>query len=307
MFRLHLIKLNSTDVNRFYKDVERILKGESSMAISVNTNLAALTAQSALSKSTSTMTTAMERMSTGSRINSAKDDAAGLSIASTFNTQIRGSKVASSNIQQGQNLLQTADGALSSMEDNLNRIRDLAVQAANGTNSSTSRSAIESEAAARIAEINDTANNAKFNGVDLLSSTAATSVTLQVGANSGDTLTLANVFGDAQASTLGLTTDAATAFADATSSNSFLTEIDSALKEVASRRADIGAYQNRLDSKSDNLNVTIENFTASKGTIMDADVAEEASSYINAQILQQTSASLLSTANQSPSIALSLI
>lgn len=277
------------------------------MAISVNTNVASLTAQSALSKSTKAMDTAMERMSTGYRINSAKDDAAGLSIASSFNTQIRGSKVASKNIQEGQNLLQTADGALSSMEDNLNRIRDLAVQAASGTNSSTSRAAIQKEAAARMAEIDSTATAAKFNGVELLSEDSETSVTLQVGANGSDTLALANVFGDARSSTLGLTTTAATAFTDATTANSFITKVDAALKEVASRRSDIGAYQNRLDSKLDNLSVTIENFTASKGTIMDADIAEEASSYINAQISQQTSASLLVTANQGPSLSLSLV
>ncbi len=277
------------------------------MAISVNTNVASLTAQSSLAKATKTMTTAMERMSTGQRINSAKDDAAGLSIATTFNTQIRGSKVASKNIQEGQNLLQTADGALSSMKDNLDRIRDLAVQAASGTNSSTSRSALEKEATARIAEINDTAKSADFNGIKLLSSTSSSSVTLQVGANDSDTLTVSNVFGDASASTLGLTTGAATAFASTTSANSFIKEVDSALKEVSTRRSEIGAYQNRLDSKLDNLSVTIENFTASKGTLMDADIADEASSYINAQILQQTSASLLSTANQAPSIALSLI
>ena len=277
------------------------------MAISVNTNLASLVAQNSLRTSTNSMNSAMEKMTTGYRINSAKDDAAGLAIATTFNTQIRGSKVADKNIQEGANLLQTAEGALGTMEDNLNRIRDLAVQASNDTNSTASRLAIQKEVEARIAEINDTAAKTNFNGVELLSANAATSLTLQVGANSSDSLALENIFGNASAGALGITSAADAAFVDGDSARSFIDEVDAALASVSAKRAEIGAYQNRLEAKLDNINVTIENFTAAKGTIMDADIAAESTNYINSQILQQTSTSLLATANQAPSIALSLI
>lgn len=279
------------------------------MSIVINTNVLALTAQSSLNKAQAGLTQSLERMTTGFKINRAADDAAGLSIATNLNTQIRGSQVAQDNIQQGVNVLQTTEGALTTISDNINRIRDLAAQAANGVNSTASRLAIQSEVTARVAEINKTADATEFNGVKLLNG-SITSMRLQVGANSNTTensITVSDVFGNAKCSTLGLTTPVATAFADPAAAASFIDECDTALENLTEKRSNIGAYQNRLGSTLDNLKVTVENMTASKSTIMDADIAKESSTYTKQNILQQASASLLAQANQTPSIALTLI
>lgn len=279
------------------------------MSIVVNTNISSLVAQNSLNKATNSLNTSLERMSTGYKINKAADDAAGLSIATNINTQVRGSKVAKDNIQQGINVLQTTEGSLTTITDNINRIRDLALQAANGVNSSASRDAIKAEVTARIAEIDKTAAAAEFNGVKLLDGSIDT-LRLQVGPNSTaaeNSISVTGVFGEAKASSLGITTDADTAFADADAAAAFVEECDTALSALAEKRSAIGAYQNRLNSNLDTLTVGIENMSASYSTIMDADIAEESSNFIKSQILQQASASLLSQANQTPSIALSLI
>ena len=286
------------------------------MAIVVNTNVSALMAQRNLNSATNALSTSIERMSSGLKINRAADDAAGLSIATNMNTKIRGSEVAQSNIQQGINVLQTAEGYLSGITDNINRVRDLAVQASNGINSTDSKAAIIKEVKARVAEIDKQANGAEFNGVKLLDgagSIATNGMRLQVGSGSDtatNSITVENVFKKATASAIGLAADTAaidTAFATATAAAAFIANCDAALKDITTRRADIGAYQNRLTANYDALGVTMENLQASKSTIMDVDVAKEASSLTRAQILQQAATSLLSQANQTPSIALSLI
>ncbi len=282
------------------------------MSIVVNTNVSALMAQRNLNSATNLLNTSIERMSSGLKVNRAADDAAGLSIATTMNTKIRGSEVAQSNIQQGINVLQTAEGYLSGITDNINRIRDLATQAANGINSTDSRQAIIKEVNARVDEINKQAGSAEFNGVKLLDGTSLSSgMRLQVGADADATnnsITVSSsVFANATASAIGLKTAISSAFTDAASAASFLTECDSALKDITARRADIGAFQNRLSANYDSLGISIENLTASKSTIMDTDVAKEASKLTKAQILQQASVSLLAQANQTPSIALSLL
>lgn len=285
------------------------------MAIVVNTNVASLSIQRSLSAAGNSLSTSIERMSTGLKINSSRDDAAGLSIATKLNTQIRGSKVAQSNIQQGSSVLQTAEGDLNTISDNINRIRDLALQAANGINSSDSKNAIIKEVKARTDEIDRTANASKFNGVALLSS-EADDITLQVGGNADadtNSITVENVFKTATSSALGLVTGSAqyadidAAFASASTAASFVTDCDNALTEVTNRLADIGAYQNRLDSALSSLKVSEQNTTAAKSTIMDADIAQEASNYTKQSILQRASATLLAQANQMPSIALTLI
>ena len=277
--------------------------------IIVNTNLPSMMVQRNLNKATASLNTAIERMTTGLKINRAADDAAGLYVANGLETQIRGSEICESNLQTGINILQIAEGDLSLIQEHISRIRDLATQAASDYYTSDARSAMASEAQARYDEITRVANASNFNGMDLLSSSASSTLRLQVGpdaAEATNAITISGVFGDATASTLGLT-DVTAAFASASSAASYLTTCDTALSNVTTRRSAIGAIQNRLDSAYDSLTVQVENLSAAKSTIMDADIAKESSNYTKQQILQQASASLLVQANQAPSIALNLI
>ncbi len=283
------------------------------MGIIVNTNYSSLVTQRNLTNATDSLNTALQRMSTGYKVNSAKDDAAGIYIATNMETQIRGSKVAKSNVANGVNLLQVAEGDLGVIETNLQRIRDLAVQAANGVYSDESMTAMEDEVTARAAEITRIATSSRFNDIELLSGNDLTNgLRLQVGANSEEAqnaLTIeADIFAAATADDLGLDTGAITAaFANATSAAAFIETVDDALADINDRKASIGAYQNRLESAKTSLVTNIENNSAAKSTIMDADIAEESSNYMKAQILQQASAALLTQANQLPSLALQLI
>ncbi len=290
------------------------------MAIIVNTNMSALKTQANLNSATNSLNTALNRMSTGLKINSAADDAAGMFVASNLNTQIRGSKIAQSNVATGINVLQTAEGDYGVIEDNLLRIRDLATQAANGVYDDKSLQAMKDEVNARVAEIDRIAHASNFNGLNLLDGSIADTnpngLRLQVGANSEAATNAiyveANVFASASAATLGLfgNTNVDTvekAFANASAAAQFIASVDVALQEVTTRKATIGAVQNRLNSAADSLVTTVENATSAKSTIMDADIAEESANYTKAQILQQTSATLLVQANQLPALALNLI
>ena len=282
--------------------------------------MSALKTQANLNSATNSLNTALNRMSTGLKINSAADDAAGMFVASNLNTQIRGSKIAQSNVATGINVLQTAEGDYGVIEDNLLRIRDLATQAANGVYDDKSLQAMKDEVNARVAEIDRIAHASNFNGLNLLDGSIADTnpngLRLQVGANSEAATNAiyveANVFASASAATLGLfgNTNVDTvekAFANASAAAQFIASVDTALQEVTTRKATIGAAQNRLNSAADSLVTTVENATSAKSTIMDADIAEESANYTKAQILQQTSATLLVQANQLPSLALNLI
>lgn len=284
------------------------------MAIIVNTNISSLVSQRNLTNATNSLNSALQRMSTGYKINSAKDDAAGLYIATNLDTQIRGSKVAQSNVETGNNLLTVAEGDLDVIKTNLQRIRDLAVQASNGVYSDESMQAMEDEVTARAAEITRVATASKFNGLELLSGNdlGQNGLRLQVGANAEEAQNALmidkSVFAASDADTLGLETSAIEeAFASATAAAAFITTLDTALQGINTRKSQIGAYQNRLDSAATSLVTNIENSSAAKSTIMDADIAEESSNYTKASILQQTSAALLTQANQLPSLALQLI
>ena len=289
------------------------------MAIIVNTNMSALKTQANLNSATNSLNTALNRMSTGLKINSAADDAAGMFVASNLNTQIRGSKVAQSNVATGINVLQTAEGDYGVIEDNLLRIRDLATQAANGVYDGKSLKAMKDEVDARVAEINRVAKSSNFNGLSLLDGQGIpdTGLRLQVGANSDSTMNAiyveANVFANASAQALKLYGADATfttiekAFENSSAAAQFIADVDVALQDVTTRKATIGAVQNRLNSAADSLVTTVENATSAKSTIMDADIAEESANYTKAQILQQTSATLLVQANQLPALALNLI
>ncbi len=295
------------------------------MAIIVNTNMSALKTQRNLNNATNSLNQALERMSTGMKINSAKDDAAGLYVATGLNTQMRGSQIAKSNIATGTNVLQTVEGDLDVMLDNLNRIRDLATQAANSVYDAAAMKAMQDEVDARLKEIDRISGASNFNGLKLLSGDGTTGLSkdglrLQVGANAdGTTNSIVvdkGIFKQIDSSTLGkgaagagnsLKDDLTTAFAAASSAAKYINTVDNAINTISSNKSTIGAVQNRLSSASASLTTNIENATAAKSTIMDADIAEESAAYTKAQILQQTSATLLVQANQLPSLALNLI
>ena len=295
------------------------LKGETTMALVVQTNTLALNSQKNLSKATTAMNTAMERLSTGYKINRAADDAAGLYVASNMTSQIGGSEKARDNANIGINMLQTAEGSLTTIQDNLQRIRDLTVQAGNQVYSAESLAAMQMEVDARLAEITRIADVAEFNGLKLLSHDGSMGdVTLQVGANSNaaeNTITLTDVFTDTTVTAAGLdvgSTKYEKAFTGGDAdqiknAQAYLSAIDIALETVATKRSKIGAFQNRLNSAIDTLTVNIENLSAARSTIQDTDVAVESSNYIKNQILQQSTTAMLSAANQAPQVALSLI
>ena len=291
------------------------------MAITVNTNMAALTAQSSLNKATTKMNTAMERMTTGYRINSSKDDAAGMAVANKLNYKVSSLKVAQDNGQMGASLLDTAEGVLGVMKDNLVRIRDLTEQAANGTYGTDAMKAIKTEVGARLAEISRMANSSEFNGRVLFSEDTKTGITsdinLQVGITSaGESVIKLDkaLFAKATATALfngtnitNTKTGLDTIYKDDSSARDFLTKIDTALADITNRTTQIGGNQQRILSAIESAGVMETNLTSAASLIQDADIAEESSNYIKQQILQQTSASLLATANQAPSIALNLV
>lgn len=286
------------------------------MSITVNTNVQALKIQSNLSSATTKMNTAMERMSSGYKINSAADDAAGSAISTTLEATLSSSKVASQNAQIGSNLLTTSEGTLDTIQTNLQRIRDLAEQAANGTYDSASREAMRVEVEQRGKEIDRLATNTQFNGQEIFGDADGTraAISLQVGTGStaSDTISLdTSIFKNANISKIGLTTASAdgfkTEFATADSAKAFLTNADSAIKNISDRKTLIGAYQNRLSSATANLTTQQTNLASTDSTIKDADTATEAANYVKYQILQSASASLLTTANSAPQIALTLI
>lgn len=285
------------------------------MAITINTNMQALRIQSYLNSATAKMNTAMERMASGYKINRAADDPAGYAVCVNLEKNISGGKIAANNIAIGKNLLNTAEGTLDVVLTNLQRIRDLAAQAANGTYSSDDLAAIAAEADARAAEINQLAGSTTFNGIPLLNGSAGTaSITLQVGAQSTDRLTLSSsIFTNSTVTNLGLIGAGASqasimnAFVTSTAANAFLADCDKAISAITTKQTNIGAAQNRLDAAADGNNIQIQNLTATLSTIRDADIAEESSNYIKAQILQQACATLLIQANSAAQIALQLI
>ena len=281
------------------------------MPIIVNTNMSALKTQRNLTDATNGMNKALERMSTGYKINSAKDDAANTFIATNLDVQVRGSKVTKSNISTAANMLSIAEGDLDVIHDNLARIRDLTVQASNGIYDKNSIDAIKSEVQARLDEIDRVAAASNFNGMKLLDGSLNAGIRLQVGANAAEdtnSITIAGaLFQTASTGATGLNIELTTQLDAPDDAAGYLDSIDAAITKINTTKAAIGSTGNRLDAATDSLTTTIENLTAAHSTIMDADIAEEAANFTKYQILQQTSSSLLVQANGLPSIALSLI
>ena len=286
------------------------------MALTINTNLSSMIVQSNLSKSTTSLNKAIERMTTGYKINHASDNAAGYSIATNWVSKLSSLDVASDNAAMGADLLKTAEENYGLITNHLQRVRDLTEQAANGTYGADSLAAIKSEITARLNEIDRIAANCEFNGIALMSGTG-TARTLQVGVDGTDNskITLeASLFSSASIATLfknggtnATVEGVAKACSETATAGNQLTKIDEVINTISKRVTSIGAAQNRIESAIESISVQSENITSSLSTIKDADVAEESSSYIKAQILQQASATLLATANQTPSIALNLI
>jgi len=266
----------------------------------------ALKIQQNLSSATDRMNTAMERMSSGSKINSAKDDAAGYAVSTSLSTDLSITNTASDNVAMGQDLLSAADGVLSVITDNLERIVDLLTQASTGTYSPDDLAAIVGEIHARGTEI-EAQLTSTFNGIDLFGAGGAggtTAVNIQTGSSSSVNIAtgLANMALGTTYSSIAIGTAASAAAALTT-----LTGATGALSTVTTRATTVGALQNRLDAVSDALDVQATNLSSAISTIADADVAEESASYVQAQILQSASATLLVQANSAPQIALTLI
>ena len=266
------------------------------MAATINTNVNSLTAQRNLSSSQGTLSTSMQRLSSGLRINNAKDDAAGLAIADRMNAQIKGINVAVRNANDGISLAQTAEGALSTVTDVLQRMRELAVQAQNGSNGTTDRANLNTEYQELSKEITRIADQTKFNGTAMLSASAGAQ-TFQIGANNGDTLAITTSQVTTVAGDLTTAANASTAVA----------ALDTKLDSVTTDRAKYGASINRFQFAINNLQITGENQSAARGRIMDADFATETAEMSRAQVLQQAGTAMVAQANQLPQQVLQLL
>ncbi|WP_238558430.1 flagellin domain-containing protein, partial [Pseudomonas syringae] len=272
------------------------------MALTVNTNVASLNVQKNLGRASDALSTSMTRLSSGLKINSAKDDAAGLNIATKINSQIKGQTMAIKNANDGMSIAQTAEGALQESTNILQRMRELAVQSRNDSNSDTDRVALNKEFTQMSSELTRIAQSTNLNGKNLIDGSAST-MTFQVGSNSGAsnqiTLTLSASF---DANTLGvgsaITIVGSDSAAAETNFSAAMAAIDSALQTINSTRSDLGAAQNRLTSTISNLQNINENASAALGRIQDTDFAAETAQLTKQQTLQQASTSVLAQANQ---------
>ncbi len=259
-----------------------------------------LYSQKYLEKSSKELSKSIEKLSSGFRINSAADDAAGMAIASRMTAQIRGMDMAKRNTQDGISMVQTAEGAMGVQVEQLQKARELAVQAANGTLSASDRTKLNTEASGLMSELNEIATDTQFNGNNLLDS--GNTFKLQVGANSGETRDVETI--DTKSATLGV--DAIDLSTTASASTAIDT-IDAALETIQSARADMGSYQNRLEQTISSLNVSISNATASRSRIRDTDYAKETAAMTKSQILAQAGIAMLTQANQMPQNILAML
>ncbi len=304
------------------------------MGLTVNTNVQSIFAQRALRMNTADLQKSTEKLSTGYRINRAGDDAAGLSISNKMTTLIRGMGQAKRNIGDGIAMISTIDGALGTVQDNLQRVRELTVQALNGTNSNDERDAIQREINERVQAIQDMGTQAQFNGVNLLQGSA--DITLQIGANDGNSLTMRTSSGVSTSTgfkidwassgtaaaaygTLGEratvalsafsvgSTNVKTLSGTTTATQNALLNLDSMINNVSRMRSQVGAYENSLQSNMDYLDKYGESLEGARSRVRDVDVAEESGKFVKSQILQQTASAMLTQANSGPQLALSLL
>jgi flagellin len=269
------------------------------MPLRINTNVAAFNTSRTLNGSTNALNKSLSRLSSGLRINSAADDAAGLAIAEGFRASGRGAAVAQRNSQDGINMARTAEGALVETTNMIQRIRELAVQAANGTQSDANRTEMQNEVSQLLAQIDDIASDTEFNGTSVL---AAGTVTIQSGYDAGQTIALTTTVATAAGLGVGGINISTQAGASAA-----ITTADTGLTNVSNIRADMGAYMNRLEYTINNLATQEENAMASESAIRDADIARETMSFTRNQILVSAGTSMLAQANIVPQTALTLL
>lgn len=277
------------------------------MSIVVNTNIASMNAQRSLMASSNSLQEAMERLSTGKKINSAADDAAGFAIAESMTAQIRGLSMAAKNASDALGLLKVVENATNDVTDILQRVRELAVQAQSGTNGSTDLEFLQKEANALFAEIDRISSDTTYNNKAYLSSTDAGAIDIQVGYTDGDIITITTQ--DVKTDQLGNATDKlsdGTDYLDISGSGA-LQVISDAIDQVAGYKADWGAGQNRLEYTVSNLMNVVEFTSAARSRIQDADFALEAAKLSKAQVLQQSGAAMLAQANAAPQLALQLL
>ncbi len=296
------------------------------MSIVVNTNIQSLIGQNSLNRNTSALNKTLEQLSTGLRINSAKDDAAGIGVSELMTSHIRGNAQAMDNIQDGINCIQTAEGSLSVITEDVQRIRELCIQAANEIYDENSKQSILNEIKQRLETINTTVLSTNFNGKNLLDGTV-NSLYIQIGPN-GDAasadpfinaIDIAPSLTDCQTDALGINLDI-TALGSGVAGGAidgstwetqdirdYIGKLDAAITQLANDRSKMGAYMNAMESTAENLSTMNTNLESARSRIKDVDIAEASSEMIRYQILQQTSTSILAQANSLPSIALSLI
>lgn len=273
------------------------------MALSVNTNVTSMNAYNQLSKTQDALKTSFARLASGMRINSAADDAAGLGISKSMNAQIRSYAVAERNTNDGISMLQTADGGAEQIHGLLTRMRELAVQASNGSLSANDYTNIDAEFQQNLSEIDRVAGSVQFNGINLLSGASANK-TFQVGIGTAATDRIDVSFGGADSTELAVNGTSATSFANAQAS---ITKLDDAIQKLSGVRAGFGASMNRFSSTVTSLQSMQTNTAASLSRIQDTDVASETAALSKNQVLSQAGAAILSQANQTPQLALSLL
>jgi flagellin len=281
------------------------------MPLTINTNIASLNAQRNLNQSQGSLATSMQRLSSGLRVNSAKDDAAGLAIAERMNTQVRGMNVAVRNANDGISLAQTADGALAQISNALQRMRELSVQARNATNSSSDMDSLNQEFDQLQQEITRVVGGTTFNGKHILG-VDATALTFQIGANTTVddhiTVTTNNLLADPSIMAISTQANASIGgLVTGTGIDAVIGSIDSAIDDINSTRAIYGATQSRFDSIISDLQTGVENQTAARSRIMDADFAAETANMSRAQVLQQAGTAMIAQANQLPQQVLKLL
>lgn len=270
------------------------------MGLRINTNVAAMGTARILRKNTLDLNKSLERLSSGLRVNRASDDAAGLAIAEGFNSLVRGARVAMRNSQDGISLVQTTEGALSEVTNMLQRVRELAVQSANGTNSTGNRASLDLEVQQLLEQIDDIALDTEFNGVRVLS--AANTLTLQTGAQASQTLLIAT--NGAKTTDLNITAVSVSSVGNAVAS---LSMVDIAILSITTLRAQLGAVQNRLEFTISVLGIQEENMSAAESAIRDADIALETQKFTRNQVLVSAGTTVLAQANIVPQTALQLL
>ena len=308
------------------------------MALYVNTNINAMIAQRSINSATSGLQSAITRLSTGYKVNQAGDDAAGLCVAQRLDTQVRGNKRAMLNVEDGLNMMYIVEGGMSAATEDLQRIRELCIQAANGIYSEDQMQTLMNEMRERLADIDVISNTTTFNGLNLTNGTNTKGIVLQSGCGSdglNNSIDVTSALTNLRTSALGVALNIVSMTAPGASTpaegymgddydpanpatvngatwtgdniREYIEALDNAIDTIAQNRSQLGAYQNRLTSVSNNLTTMNENYQRSYSQIMDADMAEESANMVKYQVLQQTSAAMLSQANQIPSIALQLL